>query len=99
MAATYDTEHSRDDTDSENVVRIREEANAGNCNSTHVVPTEGSLVDLGECESPTLVGVGDVSVVVVEVVKRSLGKNQQCFLSSQRGREGCIRCRRRSCLP
>lgn len=72
MEPTYDTEHSRNDTDCENVVRIREEANAGYCNSTDMVPAEGSLVDLGECESSTLVGVCDVSVVVVEVVERSL---------------------------
>lgn len=41
------------------IVRVRKETHAGDQNSPHVVPTEGSLVDLSECKTTTLVGVLD----------------------------------------
>ena len=64
-------EHSRDDTDSEDVVGVREEADAGDDDGADVVPAERSLVDFRESEAAALVGVGDVSVVIVEVVEGS----------------------------
>jgi hypothetical protein len=48
------------------------ETDTGDENGAHMVPAERRLVDLREGETTTLVGVGDVSVVVVEVVEGSV---------------------------
>jgi hypothetical protein len=37
-----------------------------------MVPTEWSLVDLGESETTALIGVSNVSIIVVEVVEGTL---------------------------
>ena len=65
-------EHVRHHTDGEDVIRVGEEANAGDENGANVVPAKGSLINLGERETATLVGVGDVCIVVVEVVEGSV---------------------------
>lgn len=64
-----DTKHVGDETNGEDVVGISEETNTGDDDSANVVPAEGSLVNLGKSESATLVGVFDVSEVIVEVVE------------------------------
>nr|POE48707.1 hypothetical protein CFP56_38803 [Quercus suber] len=67
-----DTQHGGDKTDGEDVVGVGEETDASDGNGTNVVPAEGRLVDLGEGETATLVGVSDVRVVIVEVVEGSV---------------------------
>ena len=67
-----DTQHGGNQVDGEDIVGIGEETNARHDNGAHMVPAEGSLVDLGESKSSTFIGVGDVSVVVVEVVEGSI---------------------------
>jgi hypothetical protein len=37
-----------------------------------VIPSERSLVDLSESKTTTLIGIGDVSVVIVKVVEGSV---------------------------
>lgn len=64
-----DTKHVGDETNGENVVGIGEETNTGDDDGTNVVPAERSLVNLGKSESATLVGVFNVSEVIVEVVE------------------------------
>lgn len=64
-------EHGSHHTDSKDVVGIGEEANTGHDDSADMVPAERSLVDFCESETTALVGVGDVSIVVVEVVEGS----------------------------
>ena len=69
------------------IVGISEETNTGNNASTDVVPSERSLVDLSKSETSSLIGVLDVSEVIVEVVEggvstRRLGDGDSCLLSS-----------------
>ncbi len=49
-----------------------EETNTSDHNGSHMVPAEGSLVNLGQSETTTLVGVGDMSVVIMEIVEGSI---------------------------
>ena len=51
------------------IVGISEETNTSDNAGTDVIPAKGSLVDLREGETTTLVGVGDVGEVIVEVVE------------------------------
>lgn len=62
-------EHVGDQIQDEEIVRVREEAHPGDDNGADMVPAEGDLIDLGEGETPAQVGIGDVRVVIVEVVK------------------------------
>ena len=50
------------------IIGIGEEANAGDNTGADVIPSEGSLVDLGESETTSLIGIVDVDEVVMEVV-------------------------------
>lgn len=59
-------------TNTEDIIGIREETNTGDDASTNMVPSEWGLVDLGEGKSSSLIRVGDMSEVVVEVVERSV---------------------------
>lgn len=52
-----------------NIVGIREESNTSDHTSSHMVPAKGSFVDFGESKTTTLIGVLDVSKVIVEVVE------------------------------
>ena len=45
------------------------------CRQYSSLLTEWCLVDLSKCETSSLVGVGDVSVVVVEVVEGSVASS------------------------
>jgi hypothetical protein len=49
-----------------------EKTDTGDENGANMVPAEWRLVDLGESKTTTLVRVGDMGVVVVEVVKGSI---------------------------
>jgi hypothetical protein len=60
------------ETNCKDVVSIREETNTSDNDGAHMVPAERSLVDLSESETAALVRVGDMSIVVVEVVKGSV---------------------------
>lgn len=51
------------------IVGISEETNTGDNTGTNVIPSERSLVDLGESKSPSLIGVLNVCEVIVEVVE------------------------------
>lgn len=64
--------HVRHHTNGEDVVGVGEETNASDEDGADVVPAERSLVNLGQSETTTLVGVGDVGIVVVEVVEGSI---------------------------
>jgi hypothetical protein len=50
------------------IIGIGEETNTGDNTGADVIPSEGSLVDLGESETTSLIGIVDVDEVVVEVV-------------------------------
>lgn len=67
-----------DDTDGEDVVGIGEETDTGDGNGADMVPAKGSLVNLSEGESSSLVGVSDVGVVVVEVVEGRVASSGPC---------------------
>lgn len=58
------TEHVGHQTNGEDVVGIGEETDTSDENGADVVPSKGSLVDLGERETATLVRVDDMSVAV-----------------------------------
>ncbi len=60
-----DTEHERQEGDGEDVVRVGEEADAGDDDGADMVPPEGGSVDLGESETAALVDVLDVEEVIV----------------------------------
>lgn len=64
-----DAKHDGEHGDAEDIVRVSEEADTGNNTGSDMVPAKGSLVYLCEGETTTLVGVGDVSKVIVEVVE------------------------------
>lgn len=51
------------------IVGVSEETNAGDHASTNVIPAKGSLVDLGESKTTTLIGILDVGEVIVEVAE------------------------------
>lgn len=73
-----DAQHGGNQVDGENIVGIGKETNAGHDDGAHMVPAKGSLVDFGESKSSTFIGVGDVSVVVVEVVEGGIAAD--CLL-------------------
>ncbi len=73
----HDAQHGGDEVDGEDVVRIGEEADAGDDDRADMVPAEGRLVDLGEGQSSPLIGIGDVGEVIVEVVKGNIAAG--CF--------------------
>jgi hypothetical protein len=51
------------------IVGIGEETDTSDNAGADVIPAKGSFVDLSEGKSPTLIGVGDVGEVIVEVVE------------------------------
>jgi hypothetical protein len=51
------------------IVGIREESDTSNDTGADVVPSERGLVDLSEGEPSSLVGVGNVCKVIIEVVE------------------------------
>jgi hypothetical protein len=65
-----DAQHDGQQRHAEDVVAVGEEAGPGDQNGADVVPSKGGLVDLGEGQAATLVGVLDVGKVIVEVVER-----------------------------
>ena len=66
------TQHGGDQADSENIVGISEEADTCHHDGSYMIPAKGSFVDLRESESSTLVGVGNMSIVVVEIMEGSV---------------------------
>lgn len=55
-------QHGGEEGHGEDVVGVGEEANTCHQDSPHVVPAEGSLVDLGEGKTTSLIGVLDVDL-------------------------------------
>jgi hypothetical protein len=51
------------------IVGVSEESDTSNDTGADMIPSERCLVDLSECESSSLVGVGDMGEVIVEVVE------------------------------
>jgi hypothetical protein len=51
------------------VVGVGEEAHAGDNAGTNMIPSKRSLVDLGQSQTTTLIGILNVSKVIVKVVK------------------------------
>jgi hypothetical protein len=74
-----DAQHGSHQVDGEDVIGISEETNTGYDNSTNVVPAKWGLIDLGQGESTALVGVDDVSEVIMEVVESGIAA--LCFQS------------------
>lgn len=60
--------HEGQKRDGEDVVRVCEETDAGNSNSSDVIPSEWCSVNFGEGEASPLVGILNVKKVIVEVV-------------------------------
>jgi hypothetical protein len=54
------------------IVGVSEESDTSNNTSADMVPSERGLVDLSEGESPSLVGIGNVCEVIVEVVESGI---------------------------
>ena len=54
------------------IVGVSEETDTSDDTGSDVVPTERCLIDLGQSESSSLVGVGNMSEVIVEVVEGSV---------------------------
>lgn len=63
------TFYSREAADCAHIVRIGEETNTGYNTSSNVVPSERSFIDLSKSETTTLIGILDVSEVIMEVVE------------------------------
>lgn len=80
-----DTKHSSHDTNGEDVVGIGEETDTSDQTGADMVPAERSLVNLSERESAALIGVGDMGVVVVEVVEGAVASS-----SSGSHHGGCL---------
>lgn len=66
------SQHCCEERDGKDIVRVREEADSGHENGSHMVPAEGGLVDLGEGKTTPLIGILDVGKIVVEVVVGSI---------------------------
>ena len=64
-----DAQHGRHQIDGEDIVRIGEKADAGDDNGAHMVPAKGSFIDFRQGESSTLIGVLDVSIIIVEIME------------------------------
>lgn len=60
--------HQCQERHSEDVIGVREEADAGHDDGPDMVPAERGTVDFGESEPPPLIYVLDVQKVVVEIV-------------------------------
>lgn len=71
-------EHLSGQVDGEDIVGIREEADTSDDDGANMVPAEGGLVNLGESETTTLVGISNVGIVVVEVVEGSIATSSMC---------------------
>src|SRR6478735_2485583 len=65
----HNTQHDGQHGHAEDIVGVSKETNTSNDTGADMVPSERSLVDLGEGKTTTLIGVGDVSKVVVKVVE------------------------------
>ena len=76
VVEVHDTQHGGDESDSENIISIREETNAGHHHGTNMIPAKGRLVDLRQGQSSPLVGVGNVSIIVVEVVEGRIASSR-----------------------
>lgn len=88
-------QHGGNDTNGEDVVGIGEETDTSDEDGANVVPAEGGLIDLRERKSASLVGVGNVSIVVVEVVEGRVASSSPgghgrgcCLISEPRERQG-----------
>ena len=64
-----DAQHGANQIDGEDVVGVGEEADASHHDSPDVIPAKWGLVDLGQGQTTSFVWVGDMSVIVVEVVE------------------------------
>ena len=63
-----DTQHAGDQTNSENVVCVREETDTGYNDGANVIPAERRLVDLSKRETTALVWIFDMSIVAVDTL-------------------------------
>ena len=65
------------------IVGISEESDTSHDTGADVVPSKRGLVDLSEGESPSLVGVGDVREVIVEVVEGGIASRGLVYGSNR----------------
>ncbi|KAI6755845.1 hypothetical protein HG531_004951 [Fusarium graminearum] len=73
-----DAEHDGQHGDTEDIVRVSEETDTCDDACSNMIPSKGSLVNLCKGETATLIGVGDVGKVVVEVVKGIISATRLC---------------------
>jgi hypothetical protein len=76
----HNTEHRSDQIHSEKIVGIGKKANSSDHDSSHVIPTEGRLVDFGESQSSPFIGVCYVRVVIVKVMEGSVASPSSASL-------------------
>ena len=69
------------------IVGISKETNASNHTSSHMIPAKWGFVDFGESKSTTLIGILDVSEVIVEVVEGGVSTSR---LLEDRSRSHCV---------
>ena len=67
----HNTQHGRHQIDGKDVIGISEETDTGHDDGADMVPAEGSLVDFGKSKASSLVGVLDVSKVILDRVSAS----------------------------
>lgn len=60
----HNTQHGGNQIDSEDIVSIGEETNTGHNNGADMVPAEGSLIDLGQGKSSSLIRIRNVGIVL-----------------------------------
>jgi hypothetical protein len=72
------------------IVGVSKEADASNNTGADVVPSERSLIDLCESKSSSLVGVGDVGKIIIEIMESSIASGSLVH--------GCGCCRGRHCV-
>ena len=57
-----DSKHGGDQIDCEDIVSIREETDASDDTCSRMIPAEWCLVDFSECQSPSLIWIGYVTM-------------------------------------
>lgn len=67
--------HGGSNVNGKDIERVGHETNTSDHDGTDVVPSKGGIVDLLESESSALMGVGDVSEIVDEVVEGSVASS------------------------
>jgi len=68
----HNSQHWCYQADSKDIICIGKEPGAGDSDGADVVPSERRFIDLRQSETTSFIGVGDVGIIVVEVVEGSI---------------------------